>query len=138
MGGTGDLAAGGDHGRDRGKATGGIEVQERTRPVPEQQQSRRVAIEEEAGPERGVKDEAGPEREINPRSADHGRAHRQERAGATGARRRRGRGSGGGWARRQETEAGGGGGYERSKTYCSDTMLGIDKLYSLGAKGHNI
>jgi hypothetical protein len=23
-------------------------------------------------------------------------------------------------------------------TYCSDTMLGIDKLYSLGAKGHNI
>jgi hypothetical protein len=23
-------------------------------------------------------------------------------------------------------------------TYCSDTMLGIDKLYSLRAKGHNI
>jgi hypothetical protein len=23
-------------------------------------------------------------------------------------------------------------------TYSSDTMLGIDKLYSLGAKGHNI
>jgi hypothetical protein len=23
-------------------------------------------------------------------------------------------------------------------TYCSDIMLGIDKLYSLGAKGHNI
>jgi hypothetical protein len=26
----------------------------------------------------------------------------------------------------------------RGATYGSDTMLGIDKLYSLGAKGHNI
>jgi hypothetical protein len=26
----------------------------------------------------------------------------------------------------------------RGETYGSDTMLGIDKLYSLGAKGHNI
>jgi hypothetical protein len=25
-----------------------------------------------------------------------------------------------------------------AKTYCSDTMLGIDNLYSLRAKGHNI
>jgi hypothetical protein len=33
--------------------------------------------------------------------------------------------------------AGGGGGH-RDLNWCSDTMLGIDKLYSLGAKGHNI
>jgi hypothetical protein len=52
---------------------------------------------------------------------------------------KRGRDSGGGRARRQEAEAGDGGGCEkRSKTYCSDTMLGIDKLYSQGVKGHNI
>jgi hypothetical protein len=45
--------------------------------------------------------------------------------------------------RRPDVAAGGRGGRRRrlrgeELTYCSDTMLGIDKLYSLGAKGHNI
>jgi hypothetical protein len=48
----------------------------------------------------------------------------KERGGYTGNRRRRpGRSSGGG---------------HENRKIGSDTMLGIDKLYSLGAKGHNI
>jgi hypothetical protein len=45
-----------------------------------------------------------------------------------------------GRVRRQEAGAGGGDGCEEGEelTYGSDTMLVIDKLYSLGAKGHNI
>jgi hypothetical protein len=60
---------------------------------------------------------------------------RRDEAGREPARKRQRRRPG---AAVLETEAGDGGGCERSKTYCSDTMLGIDSLYSLGAKGHNI
>jgi hypothetical protein len=69
-----------------------------------------------------------------------------DEAGTVGDRR----GDGGGWeearggggsgrTRRRRAGAGGGCGNEKKElTYGSDTMLGIDKLYSLGAKGHNI
>jgi hypothetical protein len=50
--------------------------------------------------------------------------HEKERGGYTGNRRRRpGRSSGGG---------------HENRKIGSDTMLGIDELYSLRAKGHNI
>jgi hypothetical protein len=48
-------------------------------------------------------------------------------------------GGGSGRTRWRRAGAGGGCGNEKKElTYGSDTMLGIDKLYSLGAKSHNI
>jgi hypothetical protein len=91
-----------------------------------------------------IRDEAGggrPDTQRQGRGRTVGHAGEERgAAGEAGARRRRGRGG----RRRPDAAAGGRGGRrrwlreERSKTYCSDTMLGIDKLYSLGAKGHNI
>jgi hypothetical protein len=61
--------------------------------------------------------------------------HDKSRSGQTRARRRDDRGGQNGNQLWWPGRAGGDGHEQRT---CSDTMLGIDLLYSRGAKGHNI
>jgi hypothetical protein len=65
--------------------------------------------------------------------AGSGRGSRSSPEARKKQRQRPGAAAGGRGERRQRLRE-----EERSKTYCSDTMLGIDELYSLGAKSHNI
>jgi hypothetical protein len=94
----------------------------------DRQETRRPARPIDLGSGR-VGDRAGDPEGIDRRPARAGRRRGAGAAGASPEARKRQRRRPG--AAVLETEAGDGGGCERSKTYCSDIMLGIDKLYSL-------
>jgi hypothetical protein len=105
-------------GADRGTGQGRSRLQDRIRSgIPRRDRGR-----DEARAGLGVIEDETRESFTRP---DGNRLAEEKAAGATGRGSRRPGRAAAAAAR-------------RGATYGSDTMLGIDKLYSLGAKGHNI